>query len=90
MVAFCYHQLPIQEEKAMATLVVKDVPDDLHAALKNRAQHNRRSMAKEVLTILERELALPRRAPKLPPPIKLKGGPITIEEIEAAINKGRD
>ena len=74
----------------MATLVVKDVPEQLHAALKERAQANRRSVAKEVLTMLERELALPRRAPRLPPPIRLKGGPITIDELQAAINEGRD
>lgn len=74
----------------MATLVVKDVPDDLHAALKARAQRNRRSVAKEVMTMLEHELAAPRRAPSLPPPVKLKGGPITTAEIEAAINEGRD
>jgi plasmid stability protein len=82
--------LVLLQETVMATLVVKDVPDDLHAALKQRAQQHRRSVAKEVLTMLERELAVPRRAPNLPPPIKLKGGPITIEEIEAAINEGRD
>jgi hypothetical protein len=74
----------------MATLVVKDVPEQLHAALKERAQANRRSVAKEVLTMLERELTLPRRAPRLPPPVRLKGGPITIDELEAAINEGRD
>ena len=74
----------------MATLVVKDVPEQLHAALKERAQANRRSVAKEVLTMLERELILPRPAPRLPPPVRLKGGPITIDELEAAINEGRD
>jgi hypothetical protein len=77
-------------EVSMATLVVKDVPEQLHAALKERAQANRRSVAKEVLTVLERELSLPRRTPRLPPPVRLKGGPITIDELEAAINEGRD
>lgn len=74
----------------MATLVVKDVPEEVHAALKQRAKHNRRSVAKEVLTMIERELTVP-RAPKLPPPIRFKSGRmLTIEEIEAAINEGRD
>ena len=74
----------------MATLVVKDVPEQLHAALKERAQANRRSVAKEVLTLLERELISPRRAPHLPPPVRLRGGPITIDELEAAINERGD
>jgi hypothetical protein len=77
-------------EVSVATLVVKDLPEQLHAALKERAQANRRSVAQEVLTMLERELVLPRRAPRLPPPVRLKGGPITTDELEAAINEGRE
>jgi plasmid stability protein len=74
----------------MATLVIKNLPDELHARLKAQAQRHHRSVTKEVVTLIEQALAAPRGAPKLPPPIKLKGGPITIEEIEAAIAEGRD
>lgn len=74
----------------MATLVVKNFPEDLHEKLKHQAARNRRSVTKEVVTLIERSLAPPRVAPKLGPPIKLKGGPLTIEELEAAINNGRE
>jgi plasmid stability protein len=37
----------------MATLYVENVPDDLYQALRNRARQNRKSIAAEVLTLLE-------------------------------------
>ncbi len=37
----------------MATLYVENVPDDLYAALRKRAKSQRRSIAAEVLTLLE-------------------------------------
>jgi plasmid stability protein len=37
----------------MATLYVENVPDDLYQALKKRAQENRKSIAAEVLLLLE-------------------------------------
>lgn len=37
----------------MATLYVENVPDDLYEALRNRARQNRKSIAAEVLTLLE-------------------------------------
>lgn len=36
----------------MATLNVKNMPDDLHDALKRRARKSRRSLSKEVIQIL--------------------------------------
>ena len=74
----------------MSTIVIKNVPDDLHARLKDRAQRNRRSLTKELLTMIEHNLPPPRVALRLPPAVKLKGGPLTIEEIEAAIENGRE
>lgn len=75
----------------MATLVIKNVPDHLHATLKLRAQRHHRSLAKEALTLLEQGMAsAPQAAAPLPTPITLPGGPITIEEIESAINWGRE
>jgi hypothetical protein len=75
----------------MATLVIKNLPEELHAALKARAERNRRSLTKEAVTLIETALAAgPRAVPALPPPIKLKGGPLTTAEIEAWIAKGRD
>ncbi len=37
----------------MATLYVENVPNDLYAALRKRAKDHRRSIAAEVLSILE-------------------------------------
>ncbi|MBS0448485.1 MAG: Arc family DNA-binding protein [Proteobacteria bacterium] len=76
----------------MSTLVVKNVPESLHERLRERAQQNHRSVTKEVIVLLEQGVSgQPQRKPiKLPPPIKLKGGPLTIEQIEAAINEGRE
>ena len=82
--------LPTPSKEAVSTIVVKNFPDDLHARLKEQAERNRRSVTKEVVTLIERGLAPVRVAPKLSPPIKLKGGPLTIEELEAAIAEGRE
>lgn len=77
----------------MATLVIKNLPDHLHAKLKLQAQRHHRSLTKEALTLLEQgiaqapEAAGPHRIPK---PIRLKGGPLTIDDIESAIASGRD
>jgi plasmid stability protein len=43
----------------MATLNIKNFPDELHAALAERAGHERRSLAQEVIVILERAVAEP-------------------------------
>ena len=76
----------------MSALVIKNLPDHLHAQLKQQAQRNHRSLTKEAIQLLETGLAAntPIRTP-LPPAIKLKGGHIaTIEEIEAYIADGQE
>ena len=74
----------------MSTLVIKNLPDALHARLKEQAERNRRSVTQEAISLIETGVVLPRIAPMLPPPIKLKGGPMTTAEIDAAIEEGRD
>lgn len=74
----------------MHTLVVRNLPDALQAQLKARAEANHRSVTKEVIALIEQALKAepaPRRA--LPAPLKLKGGPLSAEAIEAAIEHGR-
>lgn len=60
----------------MGTLQVKDLPDDLHAALRRRAQEEGPTLTVLVTRLLRRELALPstaawldelRRRPPHPP-----------------------
>jgi plasmid stability protein len=41
----------------MATLLLRELPDELHRKLKVRAAQNRRSMGKEALILLEMGLA---------------------------------
>lgn len=74
----------------MSTLVIKNLPDALHARLKAQAERNRRSVTMEVVTLIEYGTAPKRVPPVLSPPIKLKGGgPLTDKDIEAWTNNGR-
>jgi len=43
----------------MATLTIRNVPDDLHARLKERARRNRRSLNQEVIAELDEALRSP-------------------------------
>ncbi|MGH8273358.1 MAG: FitA-like ribbon-helix-helix domain-containing protein [Gammaproteobacteria bacterium] len=75
----------------MSTLVVKNLPDELHEKLRCRAKSHHRSVNKETVAMLEETLNAASRPPELPPPIKLKSGHmLTIEEIEAAIAEGQE
>lgn len=75
----------------MSTLVVKNVPESLHRKLKKRAEQNRRSVTKEVVSLIEASMATPPRKLDLPPPIRLKSGfRPTIRDIEAAIAEGQE
>jgi len=44
----------------MVTLTLKNIPNQVHAALKTSAEKNRRSLNSEILTRLERDIAAPR------------------------------
>ena len=74
----------------MATIIIRNLPDALHERLKAQAKRNHRSLSKEAVALIERHLEHPRSTPDLPPPLRLKTGPVTIKQIEAAIAKGRD
>jgi len=53
----------------MTALLVKNMPPDLHEKLRRRAKAHHRSMNREVVAILERELERP-SAQELPLPVK--------------------
>lgn len=74
----------------MGTLVIKNLPERLHHRLREQAERNRRSVTQEAISLIESGITVPRIAPTLPPPVKLKGGPLTTDELEAAVNDGRD
>jgi plasmid stability protein len=68
-----------------------DLPDELMREVKIRAVHERKKLKDTIAELLRKGLST-NRSPrtKFPKPIKLRGGPITTAEIEAAINWGRD
>ncbi len=72
----------------MSTLVIKNLPEELHARLKEQAQRHHRSVTKEVVSLIESGLGVQRSEAELPPPVELKGGPETREETEAVPRSG--
>lgn len=69
-----------------------DLPDKLMRDVKIRAVHEHKKLKHAIAELLQKGMAAAdrRRRGKLPKPVKLPGGAITTEEIEAAINWGRD
>jgi plasmid stability protein len=72
----------------MASLVLKNLPERIHSRLKKQAERNRRSMAQEAITVLDRSLL---EVPPIVPPKKLIKPlkPITGQMILDAIREGR-
>ena len=79
----------------MPALTIKNIPDDVYNALKDKAKQQHRSINSEVITCLKRIL-LPKR---ISPEERLstirairsqvKSGTITVEDIDQVINEGR-
>ncbi len=79
----------------MATITVKNIPDDLYARLKAAAAQNRRSINSEIIVCIEDKLV----GQKIPAEqilesvrrIRAAAGPMemTIEQIDAAKREGR-
>ena len=74
----------------MPDILIRNVPSELHARLKAAAARHRRSVTEETIAIIDEKLgAVPAAAPaRLPKPIKLKGPPLTNEQILAMIDDG--
>ncbi|MDZ7685694.1 MAG: Arc family DNA-binding protein [Gammaproteobacteria bacterium] len=71
----------------MASLVIKNLPEDLHAKLKARATQQHRSMTREAILLLETALR-EERVSEVPPPYKGRV-PLTRELIERGRQSGR-
>lgn len=65
-----------------------DLPDELMRAVKIRAVHEQKKLKDTVAELLRKGMAKPRRT-KVPKPVRLRDGPMTSSELDAAINWGR-
>ncbi len=72
----------------MTAVVIRDVSCELHRRIKAEAVRHHRSMNREILAILEKEV-LAVRANELPPPVKGKK-PVDGRWIAQAIREARD
>ena len=72
----------------MSTLVVKNLPDHLHEALKARARRNHRSLNKEAASIIEQAVQEGAVQP-LQSTAVAKGQPLSMSELEAAFTDER-
>ena len=72
----------------MPSLILRNVPEEVHERLRARAERHHRSMTREAVAILEKELAAsgPVRLP--PPVVPLRR--LTTDEIDRAIDEGRE
>lgn len=72
----------------MPSLILRDLPDEVHKRLRERAQRHHRSMTKEAVSILERELFA--AGPVKLPPVVSSGEPVPANLIDRAIEEGRE
>lgn len=73
----------------MPSLVIKDLPADLHRQLKAQAEANHRSMTKEAIALLEAALSRAPGVRELPPPYRGKIK-LTQEFIDKAKREARE
>lgn len=71
----------------MAALLIKDLPADVHAWLKQEAERNRRSMTQQVIVLFEERMKKCRPV-HFGPPLKLRE-PLTDDFISKAKREGR-
>ncbi len=79
----------------MATITVKNIPDELYSRLKAAAENNRRSINGEIISRIERSLT-PRRVTTETLLARIRklhdgfdGRTLTVEQIQDARNEGR-
>ena len=72
----------------MPGLVIKDIPPELHARLREEAKRNRRSMTQQALVILEENL-LEVGPVRFPKPVKGRY-PLRQGRLTRAIQEGRE
>jgi hypothetical protein len=71
----------------MSSLLIKDIPREVHEWLKREAQRNRRSMTQQAIVVIEERMR--RFQPvRFPSPLRTRT-PLTAEFIDQAKRKGR-
>lgn len=70
----------------MGSVLIKDLPADLHQRLREAAARDHRSMSKEVIALLEAALSI--RPSQLPSPSRATF-PLTDDWLERAVAEGR-
>ena len=73
-------------------MLIKEIPEDLHRRLKERAAANRRSLSREVLVILEAAVAEPAGPPTLAEIDRQRARgarPLTQDLLDRARTQGR-
>lgn len=74
----------------MSTLVVKNLPDDLHERLLKLAKRNHRSVSEQVIQLIEWSLAGQSGPASRPSTITAQGGrPMSRKELETALHDDR-
>ena len=73
----------------MTDLLIRQMPDELHAKLKQRARNNRRSMNQEIILLLERSVAEEQPLLSLLPQPLRGAFPIDDEWLRQAREEGR-
>lgn len=71
----------------MASVLIKNLPGELHRQLKLRAQRHHRSLNKELIALIEGVLRS-RSVDELPEPVKLRK-PLTQDMLDRAREEGR-
>lgn len=79
-------RMDLEAVNKMSTLVIKNLPDTIHALLHEQAKHNRRSITKEAVYVLEQGLTRQSVYRPLPPAVTLRSGRmLSFDDIESAI-----
>ena len=74
----------------MAALLVREAPPAVHDWLKETAVANRRSLNQQIIVCLEWCMGqMPRPKPLFPSPLALKGGLLSLDDLDAAKKAGR-
>ena len=73
----------------MSAILIKNAPSCVHDWLRRTAAENRRSMTQQAVYCFEWCMENMVDCPRFPAPIKLKGGKLTLAEIDAAKKVGR-